>query len=254
MASCMWDRRIWQVSVLQMVIAFMQFFHLLFSLCYQLFPGKVFWNSGQVMRRWWQRGDRRKRMRKKGSWVMEIIYRKPVKFLGFIRSHDPGTCTHVLWSCYLPLKRLKVSLNNTNCWKMPVYLPLGTLLPRKPLNSHVLKINSHPNIHLLDQASFWILHLKCKLLKWVMDFPGFTVWSASTNVMIHPIFKTDRSESKVFVHWMSLALQALPYFDRLDYVSMMTNEQCYSLAVERLLNIDIPERAKWIRGKNVHCQ
>ncbi|KAL9965508.1 hypothetical protein ACROYT_G029314 [Oculina patagonica] len=42
-------------------------------------------------------------------------------------------------------------------------------------------------------------------------------------------------------------LQALPYFDRLDYVSMMTNEQCFSLAVERLLNIDIPKRAKWIR-------
>lgn len=42
-------------------------------------------------------------------------------------------------------------------------------------------------------------------------------------------------------------LQALPYMDRLDYVSMMTNEQCYSLAVEKLLNIDIPERAKWIR-------
>jgi NADH dehydrogenase (ubiquinone) Fe-S protein 2 len=42
-------------------------------------------------------------------------------------------------------------------------------------------------------------------------------------------------------------LQALPYFDRLDYVSMMTNEQCFSLGVEKLLNIDIPERAKWIR-------
>jgi NADH dehydrogenase (ubiquinone) Fe-S protein 2 len=42
-------------------------------------------------------------------------------------------------------------------------------------------------------------------------------------------------------------LQALPYFDRLDYVSMMTNEQCFSLAVEKLLNIEIPERAKYIR-------
>jgi NADH dehydrogenase (ubiquinone) Fe-S protein 2 len=41
--------------------------------------------------------------------------------------------------------------------------------------------------------------------------------------------------------------QALPYFDRLDYVSMMTNEQCYSLAVEKLLNIEIPDRAKYIR-------
>ncbi len=41
--------------------------------------------------------------------------------------------------------------------------------------------------------------------------------------------------------------QALPYFDRLDYVSMMTNELCYSMAVEKLLNIEVPERAKWIR-------
>ncbi len=42
-------------------------------------------------------------------------------------------------------------------------------------------------------------------------------------------------------------MQALPYFDRLDYVSMMTNEQCFALAVEKLLNIEIPARAKWIR-------
>ncbi len=42
-------------------------------------------------------------------------------------------------------------------------------------------------------------------------------------------------------------LQALPYFDRLDYCSMMCNEQCYSLAVEKLLNIDVPARAKYIR-------
>ena len=42
-------------------------------------------------------------------------------------------------------------------------------------------------------------------------------------------------------------LQGLPYVDRLDYCSMMCNEQCYSLGVEKLLNIDIPLRAKYIR-------
>jgi NADH dehydrogenase (ubiquinone) Fe-S protein 2 len=42
-------------------------------------------------------------------------------------------------------------------------------------------------------------------------------------------------------------IQALPYFDRLDYVSMMTNEQVYSLAIENLLKIEVPERAKYIR-------
>jgi NADH dehydrogenase (ubiquinone) Fe-S protein 2 len=42
-------------------------------------------------------------------------------------------------------------------------------------------------------------------------------------------------------------LQALPYFDRLDYVSMMAQEHGYSLAVEALLNCTIPQRAKYIR-------
>lgn len=44
-------------------------------------------------------------------------------------------------------------------------------------------------------------------------------------------------------------MQALPYFDRLDYVSMMCNEQCFSMAIEKLLNIDVPLRAKYIRSK-----
>lgn len=42
-------------------------------------------------------------------------------------------------------------------------------------------------------------------------------------------------------------LQALPYFDRLDYVSMMVQEQAYSLSVESLLKVTIPIRAKLIR-------
>jgi NADH dehydrogenase (ubiquinone) Fe-S protein 2 len=42
-------------------------------------------------------------------------------------------------------------------------------------------------------------------------------------------------------------LQALPYFDRLDYVSMMCQEHAYSLAVEKLLNIKVPLRAQYIR-------
>ncbi|EUB60660.1 ATP synthase subunit alpha [Echinococcus granulosus] len=42
--------------------------------------------------------------------------------------------------------------------------------------------------------------------------------------------------------------QNLPYVDRLDYFSMMSSEQCYSLAVEKLLGIEIPPRAKYIRS------
>jgi NADH dehydrogenase (ubiquinone) Fe-S protein 2 len=42
-------------------------------------------------------------------------------------------------------------------------------------------------------------------------------------------------------------LQALPYFDRLDYVSMMAQEHTYSLAVENLMQISVPVRAQYIR-------
>ena len=42
-------------------------------------------------------------------------------------------------------------------------------------------------------------------------------------------------------------LQALPYFDRLDYVSMMAQEHTYSLAVEELMSSPVPIRAQYIR-------
>ncbi len=42
-------------------------------------------------------------------------------------------------------------------------------------------------------------------------------------------------------------MQAVPYFDRLDYVSPMCEEHAFALAVEKLLGIQAPERAQWIR-------
>jgi len=42
-------------------------------------------------------------------------------------------------------------------------------------------------------------------------------------------------------------LQALPYFDRLDYVSMMAQEHAYSLAIEKALDCNIPIRSQYIR-------
>ena len=42
-------------------------------------------------------------------------------------------------------------------------------------------------------------------------------------------------------------LQGLPYFDRLDYCSMMCQEHSYALAIEKLLNTQIPLRAQYIR-------
>jgi NADH dehydrogenase (ubiquinone) Fe-S protein 2 len=42
-------------------------------------------------------------------------------------------------------------------------------------------------------------------------------------------------------------LQALPYFDRLDYVSMMAQEHAYVLAIEKILRAPVPKRGQYIR-------
>ena len=42
-------------------------------------------------------------------------------------------------------------------------------------------------------------------------------------------------------------IQAVPYFDRLDYVSPMCQEHAFALATEKLLGVEVPERGKWIR-------
>lgn len=76
------------------------------------------------------------------------------------------------------------------------------------------------------------------------SFPSQTVMRADPHIgLLH------RGTEKLIEY--KTYTQALPYFDRLDYVSMMGNEQCYALAVEKLLNIDIPLRAKYIRGKRI---
>ncbi|XP_049296194.1 NADH-ubiquinone oxidoreductase 49 kDa subunit-like isoform X1 [Anopheles funestus] len=78
------------------------------------------------------------------------------------------------------------------------------------------------------------------VLRLVLELDGETVMRADPHIgLLH------RGTEKLIEY--KTYTQALPYFDRLDYVSMMCNEQCYSLAVEKLLNIDIPLRAKYIR-------
>ncbi|MDA0238216.1 MAG: NADH-quinone oxidoreductase subunit D [Proteobacteria bacterium] len=42
-------------------------------------------------------------------------------------------------------------------------------------------------------------------------------------------------------------LQSVPYMDRLDYVSMMCNEHAYVMAIEKLLGVEVPIRAQYIR-------
>jgi len=78
------------------------------------------------------------------------------------------------------------------------------------------------------------------VLRLVLELDGEVIERADPHIgLLH------RATEKLAEHktW----IQSLPYMDRLDYVSMMCNEHAYCLAIERLLGIDVPERALYIR-------
>lgn len=85
------------------------------------------------------------------------------------------------------------------------------------------------------------------VLRLVLKLEGEIVIKAIPHIgLLH------RATEKLIEH--KTYTQALPYFDRLDYVSMMVNEQAFALATEKLLGIDIPPRAKFIRSEFSHIE
>lgn len=78
------------------------------------------------------------------------------------------------------------------------------------------------------------------VLRLVLELNGETVRKALPHIgLLH------RGTEKLIEY--KTYQQALPYFDRLDYVSMMVQEQAYSLSVEKLLRCAVPLRAQYIR-------
>jgi len=78
------------------------------------------------------------------------------------------------------------------------------------------------------------------VLRLILEMDGEVVERADPHIgLLH------RGTEKLIEH--KTYVQALPYFDRLDYVSPMAGEHCFSLAIERLLGITPTERAKVIR-------
>ncbi len=78
------------------------------------------------------------------------------------------------------------------------------------------------------------------VLRLVLELDGEVIERADPHIgLLH------RATEKLAEH--KTYLQALPYMDRLDYVSMMCNEHAYCLAIEKLLEIDVPIRAQYIR-------
>jgi NADH dehydrogenase (ubiquinone) Fe-S protein 2 len=78
------------------------------------------------------------------------------------------------------------------------------------------------------------------VLRLILELNGETVLKATPHIgLLH------RGTEKLIEY--KTYLQALPYFDRLDYVSMMSQEHTYCLAIEKLVNCGIPKRAQFIR-------
>jgi NADH-quinone oxidoreductase subunit D len=78
------------------------------------------------------------------------------------------------------------------------------------------------------------------VLRLVLELDGEVIQRADPHIgLLH------RATEKLAEH--KTYIQSLPYMDRLDYVSMMCNEHAYCLAIEKLLGIDVPLRAQYIR-------
>lgn len=78
------------------------------------------------------------------------------------------------------------------------------------------------------------------VLRLVLDLYGEVITKADPHIgLLH------RGTEKL-MEFKTVA-QGLPYLDRLDYVSMMAQEHCYSAAIEQLANVNVPLRAQYIR-------
>ncbi len=78
------------------------------------------------------------------------------------------------------------------------------------------------------------------VLRLVLELDGEIVERADPHIgLLH------RGTEKLIEH--KTYLQAIPYFDRLDYVSPMCQEHSFALAVEKLLDIEVPLRGQFIR-------
>jgi NADH-quinone oxidoreductase subunit D len=78
------------------------------------------------------------------------------------------------------------------------------------------------------------------VLRLVLELDGEVIQRADPHIGLLHRATEKLAETRTF-------LQTVPYMDRLDYVSMMSNEHAYVMAIEKLLQIEVPVRAQYIR-------
>ncbi|MDH5785157.1 MAG: NADH-quinone oxidoreductase subunit D [Chromatiales bacterium] len=78
------------------------------------------------------------------------------------------------------------------------------------------------------------------VLRLVLEMDGEIIERADPHIGLLHRATEKLAESKHYI-------QNLPYMDRLDYVSMMCNEHAYCMAIEKMLGLEVPLRAQYIR-------
>ncbi|MDK3024585.1 NADH-quinone oxidoreductase subunit D [Cupriavidus taiwanensis] len=78
------------------------------------------------------------------------------------------------------------------------------------------------------------------VLRLVLELDGEVIQRADPHIGLLHRATEKLAEQKTWI-------QSVPYMDRLDYVSMMVNEHAYVMAIERLLGLEVPVRAQYIR-------
>jgi len=78
------------------------------------------------------------------------------------------------------------------------------------------------------------------VLRLVLELDGEVVQRADPHIGLLHRATEKLAENKPYI-------QSVPYMDRLDYVSMMVNEHAYVMAIEKLLQLEVPLRAQYIR-------
>ena len=109
-----------------------------------------------------------------------------------------------------------------------------TAVPESGTSTRTVEIDSHAiNFGPQHPAAHGVLRL-------ILELDGEIVERADPHIgLLH------RGTEKLIEY--KTYMQAVPYFDRLDYVSPMCEEHAFALAVEKLLGITVPDRGQWIR-------
>ncbi|MBT5370100.1 MAG: NADH-quinone oxidoreductase subunit D, partial [Gammaproteobacteria bacterium] len=78
------------------------------------------------------------------------------------------------------------------------------------------------------------------VLRLILEMDGETIERADPHIGLLHRGTEKLAEQRMYN-------QSIPYMDRLDYVSMMCNEHAYVMTIEKLLGVEVPERAQYIR-------